>query len=108
MPNYSVTGTNGKDTMPELTKDTLTAAVAELLGGDVTEFSLERLQHLITVTQHATDVLLNEIERRGELTFAEDVPSVLYMSNYSAETILTRPGEDWPGAGFPDLPRAPH
>jgi len=99
---------NGEDAMPELTKDTLTAAAAEIFGDDVTKLPLERLEHLITVTQYATDVLLNEIERRGELTFAGDVPIIPYMSDYSAETILARPGEDWPGAGFPDLPRAPH
>jgi hypothetical protein len=47
------------------------------------------------VTQHATDILLNEIERRGELTFLDnDVPIVPYMSDYTVETILTRQGRD--------------
>jgi hypothetical protein len=51
------------------TKDLLETAVTELLDGDVTYMPLARLWHLITVAQHATDLLLNEIERRGELTF---------------------------------------
>src|SRR3954465_13721952 len=94
MPNYAVTAANGgTKTMQELAKDALTVAVAELLGGDVTELPLERLQHLVTVTQHATDVLLNETERRGEFTSAGDVPIIPYMPNYSAETIITHPGE---------------
>ncbi len=78
--------------MATLTKDLLTTATAELLGGDVAAMPLDRLLHLITVTQHATDLLLNEIERRGELTFTEDaVPIVPYESDYNVETVLTRP-----------------
>jgi hypothetical protein len=42
------------------------------------------------VTQYATDVMLDEIERRGELTFEGGVPIVPYMSNWAVETILTR------------------
>jgi hypothetical protein len=75
-------------TMP---KDVLQTATAELLDGNVAEFTLERLLHLITLTQHATDILLNEIERRGKLTFAEGMPVIPYQSDYSVETILTRP-----------------
>jgi len=78
--------------MAMLTKDLLATATAELLGGDVAAMPLERLQHLITLTQHATDLLLNEIERRGELTFHEDGAVIVpYMSDYGVETILTRP-----------------
>ena len=77
--------------MTTLTKDLLTTATAELLGGDVADMSLDRLRHLITLTQHATDLLLNEIERRGELTFFDgEVPIVPYMSDYGVETVLTR------------------
>jgi hypothetical protein len=72
------------------TRDVLETATEQLLGGKVAEFTLDRLQHLITVTQHATDLLLNEIERRGELTFMGDIPIVPYMSNHQVETILTR------------------
>ena len=55
--------------MSKTTKDVLITATAELLGGDVAGISLDRLYHLITLTQHATDVLLNEIERRGEIYY---------------------------------------
>jgi hypothetical protein len=74
----------------QMTEDVLKTATADLLGGDVSVFDLDRLLHLITLTQHATDILLNEIERRGELTFTDDMPIVPYMSEYSVETILTR------------------
>ena len=42
---------------PVITRDVLETATAELLGGNVAEFELARLLHLITVTQHATNVL---------------------------------------------------
>ena len=78
--------------MTELTKDTLTTATAEMLGEDLLDLPLERLHYLITITQHATDLLLNEIERRGELPVRPDgVPIVPYMSDYYVETVLTRP-----------------
>jgi hypothetical protein len=78
-----------------MTQDVLQTATAELLGGKMASFPLDRLLHLITLTQHATDILLNEIERRGELTFLDnDVPIVPYMSDYTVETILTRQGRD--------------
>jgi hypothetical protein len=81
--------------MTTLTKDVLTTATLELLGGRLEAMPLERLHHLITLTQHATDLLLNEIERRGELTFSEDgVPILPYISDYGVETILTRPDRD--------------
>jgi|tagenome__1003787_1003787.scaffolds.fasta_scaffold20834391_2 hypothetical protein len=45
------------------------------------------------LTQHATNILINEIERRGELTFAPSpdglAPTVPCMSDYFVETILT-------------------
>ena len=56
-----------RDDMAMLPKDVLATATRELLGAAPASMSLERLHHLITVTQHATDLLLNEIERRGEL-----------------------------------------
>jgi hypothetical protein len=77
--------------MPKTTKDVLITATAELLGGDVAAMSLDRLYHLITLTQHATDVLLNEIERRGGIYYLEGMPVVPYLADYSVETILTRP-----------------
>jgi hypothetical protein len=56
-----------------MTQDVLQTATVGLLGGEVVaSFPLDRLLHLITLTQHATDILLNEIERRGELTFLDN------------------------------------
>ncbi len=77
--------------MVDIPKDVLTAAAVEILGGDITTFTIERLYHLITVTQHTTDLLLNEIERRGELTITNGVPELPYESEYMVETVLTRP-----------------
>ena len=76
--------------MAMMTKDELEAATAELLGGDLRSFDLARLHHVITLTQHATNLLLNEIERRDELTFLDDIPIVPYQSDHAVETILTR------------------
>ena len=94
----------------QMTKDVLTTATAELLGGDdLTTMTSDRLLHLITLTQHGTDLLLNEIERRGELTFVPYplgewqeglAPVVPYMSDYFVETILTR-NQDGPATIFP-------
>ena len=74
----------------KMTRAELEAKAIEMLGGNPRDFDLDRLQELITVTQYATDVMLNEIERRGELTFEGGVPIVPYMSNWAVETILTR------------------
>jgi hypothetical protein len=73
-----------------LAKDVLTTATAELLGADVAIMTTDWLQHLITLTQQATDLLFNELERRGELTFLGELPIVPDQSDYSVETILTR------------------
>ena len=66
----------------KLTKDVLIAATAELLGGNVAEMPQDRLYHLIKVTQHATDLLLNEIERRGEPRSQGAVPIVPHVSDF--------------------------
>lgn len=77
--------------MTNVTKDTLLTATDEILGGDVESMTLDRLHYLITVTQFATDLMLNEIERRGELTWMYEMPVVPYMSDHSVQTVLTRP-----------------
>lgn len=74
----------------DLSKDELQSAVRDLLGDDVANLPLPRLWRLITVTQHATDVLLNELEERGELASEDGIPIVPYMSDYVLDTILTR------------------
>jgi hypothetical protein len=76
--------------MVGISKEDLIAETAEFLGGNPANFSLDRLLQIITITQHATDVLLNEIERRGELAFSDGEPILPYMSEHSVETILTR------------------
>ena len=79
--------------MAMMPKDVLLTATVELLGCEPEQMTLDRLLHLITLTQHATDLLLNEIEERGELTFHRDdgAPIIPYMSDHFVHTILTRP-----------------
>ena len=73
-----------------LTKQELIEAADKLTGGDVATLSIEQLCRLMTVAQHVTDLCLNEVERRGELTFDDGFPVVPYECDYMVETILTR------------------
>jgi hypothetical protein len=73
-----------------MTKQELIEAAYEMIAGNVADLSIEQLRRLMTVTQYVTDLCLNEIEGRGELTSTRDMPIVPYMSDYSLDTILTR------------------
>lgn len=74
-----------------MSQQELTEAAYEMTGGNLKDLSSEQLQRLITITQHVTDLCLNEIEERGELTFLDGSPMVPYQSEYMVETVLTRP-----------------
>ena len=65
-------------------------AAYEVTGGNLQGLRLDQLHRLITITQHVTDLCLNEIERRGELTFLAGAPVVPYHCEYMVETVLTR------------------
>jgi hypothetical protein len=41
-----------------------------MTGGNIADLPSAKLTRLMTVTQFLTDLCLNEIERRGELTWA--------------------------------------
>lgn len=75
-----------------MTKAELIEAAYELTGGNV--LPSDKLVRLMTVTQFVTDLCLNEIERRGELTYdrASGVVIVPYKADYGVDTVLTRPG----------------
>jgi hypothetical protein len=75
-----------------LTKQEMIEAAYQLTGGNISDLSTEQMYRLMTVSQYVTDLCLNEIERRGELTFRDSVVIVPYHSAYSVETILTRQG----------------
>jgi len=62
----------------------------EMTGGNVKDLSLDQIDRLMTITQHVTDLCLNEIERRGQLIFLDGSPVVPYCSDYMVETVLTR------------------
>jgi len=77
-----------------MTKQELIEAAYEMTGGNVKDLTLEHLQKLMTVTQFVTDLCLNEIEERGDLTFLGDMPIVPYQCDHSVQTILTRKGRN--------------
>jgi hypothetical protein len=73
-----------------LSKEELIKAVHGIIDGDVADCSLDRLCRLTTVAQFVIDLCLNEIERRGELTYSRDDGRVIvpYQSKYVLPTIL--------------------
>lgn len=73
-----------------MTKEELIEAAYAMTGGNVKELSTAQLQRLMTVTQFVTDLCLNEIEDRGELTFLDGLPIVPYQCEYTIETVLRR------------------
>jgi hypothetical protein len=75
---------------PHISKSELVEAAYGMTGGNVKDLSLDQLLKLMTVTQYVTDLCLNEIEYRGELTFHEGSVVVPYMSEHMVETVLTR------------------
>lgn len=79
-----------------LSKEELIKAAHCMTGGDVADCSLDRLCQLVTVAQFVIDLCLNEMERRGELTYSRDDGRVIvpYQSKYVLPTILrASPGE---------------
>lgn len=75
----------------DMSKEELIEAAYVMTAGNVADLSLRQLLRLMTITQFVTDTCLNEIERRGELTFMDDVPIVPYQCEHVVETVLTRP-----------------
>jgi hypothetical protein len=73
-----------------LTKAELEEAAYAITGGDLKTLTLDQLHRLMTTTQFVTDLCLNEVERRGELTWMEGAPCVPYHSDHVCWTVLTR------------------
>ena len=75
-----------------MTKDEVQARIAKMIpGGLLLEFmSYEHIVELMTVTQVITNLCLNEIEQRGELTDHNGRAIVPYDADFVVETILTR------------------
>jgi hypothetical protein len=74
-----------------MTNEDLIESAEAIIGGDVEELSFDQLLRLITTTQYLTDLCLNEIERRGELTFCDGFVVVPYHCDLMVQTVLTRP-----------------
>jgi hypothetical protein len=73
-----------------MTKEELIEAAQEITGGSLEDLSVEQIGRLMTITQHVTDLCLNELESRGELAAYGENVLVPYVSDYWVETILTR------------------
>jgi len=71
-------------------KEELIEAAYEITGGDLKILSVDQIERLMTITQHVTDLCLNELERRGTLLTINHSPVVPYVCDYMVETILTR------------------
>ena len=65
-----------------MTKSELVEVAYEITGGSMPDLSYEQLARLTTVAQHVTDLCLNELERRGQLTFSAGTPIVPYDCEY--------------------------
>ena len=74
----------------QLSKSELIQAGYQITQANVEDLSLNEIWRWMTITQYVTDACLNEIERRGELTFSDGLPLVPYQCEYMLETILTR------------------
>ena len=76
---------------PQMSKAELIEAAHEIIGSDLADLSLDKLYRLMTVTQFVTRGCLNEVERRGELTYnsGQDgtrlAPIIPYCSDYGVE-----------------------
>ena len=76
-----------------LTREDLETAAALVAGGRIIEdLPSYEIQKLMTIGQYLTDRGLAEIERRGELVFHGETPTLPYLSEHAIETILTRDG----------------
>ncbi len=76
--------------MQAMSKEELIEAAFEMTGGSLKDLSYDQILRVMTISQHVTDICLNEIEARGELTFYRGAPVVPYHSDHMVETILTR------------------
>lgn len=74
----------------KMSKEELTVAAYEMTGGNLSTLTVDQIRRLMTVTQYVTDLCLNEIEERGELTFHGEYPIIPYHAEHGVETILTR------------------
>jgi len=73
-----------------MSKEELLDAARKVAGAEIEDLALDELRRLMTVTQYLTDVCLNEIERRDELTYLNGIMIVPYMCDHDVETVLTR------------------
>lgn len=73
-----------------IAREELIEAAYEVTGGNLADLTKVQIWRLMTVTQFVTDLCLNELEERDELTFVDDTVVVPYQSEHVVQTILTR------------------
>jgi hypothetical protein len=75
-----------------LPRDEVESRIAKMIpGGLLLEFmSYDHIVELMTVTQVITNLCLNEIEKRGELTDHAGHVIVPYNADFVVETLVTR------------------
>lgn len=76
----------------QLTKKELIETAYEMTAGPLESLTADQVRRLMTVTQYVTDICLNELEARDELTIHPDHWCIIlpYESEHMVETILTR------------------
>jgi hypothetical protein len=96
----------------EIDLATLKQGIADMLGcddcDDLTTFDTGELLFLVTATQAATDLLINELESRGEIDSFEGSPMIPYHADHIVECVLsTRSGRRGWRSLNPDADRRP-
>jgi len=86
----------------DMSKSELVEVAYEITGGNLSGLTLDQLRRLITITQHVTDLYLNEIERRGELTVLDGAPVVPYLRIYGRYDSDAKPDLTVTDTSFPD------
>lgn len=84
-----------------MTKEEFLHRVGQILDGKkIEDLSNDELDMFSGVAQYASDIMLNERERRGLITFVSGYPVIEFAVPEgvpNVETILTRDGEAFTG-----------
>jgi hypothetical protein len=72
----------------------LKACAKEFHGSDIGELPRAEIDHKVTISQYVTDICINELEKRGELTLEKGRVCVPYISFHFVDTVLTRDLEE--------------
>ena len=74
-----------------LSEAELKKAAHKITGRKLAKLGLQKIEHLMTITQFVTDTCINELERRGALEYFGGNVCIPYLSSHGVDTILSRP-----------------